>query len=399
MSDEVAYCLQWYAGAAAQLEIFDPGTAGSGYRLKYVPPMRATIRPPVENLPLGGDQLGPVNRALDDLGKTLLTTRDALAGAAAGGVITAQQLPAAKASFLANMEELGGTLLDLIVPHYIQSDLRSAGLFLEMGMDETLLSYPWELMHDGDDFLCLKHAMARFINGSQFIPMNTSRYADWKAEGGPLSVLLISLSKSIKHGDFVYERLDAAAEESSAIITTLTDLGVDVTLLADENATLSKVRGELGSGRHQIIHFCGHASFNDANPPLSSLVLFDQAMTTGAVVRFISKNRPVLCFVNACETAKALSGRELFNVYGLARAFLETGAYLIGSRWKVSDAAAAKFASTFYGTFIGDGKPLGEAVKQARQVCKRDWPDDPAWASYILYGDPRICFRKVAQKD
>ena len=61
---------------------------------------------------------------------------------------------------------------------------------------------------------------------------------------------------------------------------------------------------------------------------------------------------PVLCFINGCETAETAQGKDRLNVYGLAQAFLETGAYLLGTRWKVSDSAAAAFAPTFYDRII-----------------------------------------------
>ena len=80
----------------------------------------------------------------------------------------------------------------------------------------------------------------------------------------------------------------------------------------------------------------------------------------------------------------------------LARAFLETGAYLLGSRWKLSDNAAAAFAPAFYKYLLEDRKSVGEAVVLGRRACMKATEADPGdigWASYVYYGDPRVCFR------
>jgi CHAT domain-containing protein len=107
----------------------------------------------------------------------------------------------------------------------------------------------------------------------------------------------------------------------------------------------------------------------------------------------------VLFFINGCEsTVGRGSGNEWknrYDIFGLARAFLETGAYLLDSRWKVNDKGAAKFAQAFYKEILEE-QPFGKAVRKARQVCKESSPaDDFAWASYVYYGDPRIRFCKI----
>jgi hypothetical protein len=127
-------------------------------------------------------------------------------------------------------------------------------------------------------------------------------------------------------------------------------------------------------------------------PYLSSLVLFDKDMTTGPIRNFFLKKPPVFFVMNACETAAASTPaagawKERYDIFGLARAFLETGAYL---RWKVGDQGAAAFAQAFYGAFV-KGVSLGRALQEGRIACRKATsPDDLSWASYLLYGDPRV---------
>ena len=69
------YSIGWEAGASAQIEIFSPeldtATAGPDYRLKFSPPMRKTIRPPMRELQLGDGQLGPIIDKLNSLSATI----------------------------------------------------------------------------------------------------------------------------------------------------------------------------------------------------------------------------------------------------------------------------------------------------------------------------------------
>jgi CHAT domain-containing protein len=98
--------------------------------------------------------------------------------------------------------------------------------------------------------------------------------------------------------------------------------------------------------------------------------------------------------MNACETAASFGGDQSwegrYDIFGLARAFLDTGAYLIGSRWEIGDESASAFAAAFYSHLIR-GISVGEAIRLARTACRKACPgDDFSWASYIFYGDPRL---------
>lgn len=187
-----------------------------------------------------------------------------------------------------------------------------------------------------------------------------------------------------------------AEAETDAIIEAIGNVeGVTLNTLIGREATYNEVYKALRGQTFQIIHFNGHATFNEAMPRSSGLVLFDRDMPTGSIASFFGRNPPLLCFVNACETAKAAAWKNRHDIFGLASAFLNTGAYLLGSRWKIGDRAAAEFAKSFYTSLITNHKSIGAAVKNARIATKVAAPDDFAWASYILYGDPRVCFRRV----
>ena len=45
-------------------------------------------------------------------------------------------------------------LYDFFSVGAVSSELREGELFLEIGTDDKLVGYPWELLHEGDEFLC-----------------------------------------------------------------------------------------------------------------------------------------------------------------------------------------------------------------------------------------------------
>jgi CHAT domain-containing protein len=281
----------------------------------------------------------------------------------------------------------------------VASDLRVGQLFLELGVDETLVGYPWELMYDGDNYLCLKHWMGRFVNsaaGTAALPREAS--SPLGKEIQKLSVLLISVPQPCERdGGGVYEELPGARAEAEALTNLLTGLpDVELEVLAKDEATYEAVFQRLRHNRYDIIHFTGHASLDDGDPLQSSLVLFDQDLAAIQIRALITRTPPVLCFINACDSAATTEWSKSYNIYGLAQSFLQTGTYLLGSRWKLSDRGAPIFAEAFYRCLLDESKALGRAVTEGRQASKDKAPDDLAWASYVLYGDPRLQFRRSA---
>lgn len=389
------FAIGWEAGASAQIELFSPDLAStsvdSDYRFKFSPPMRRTLRPPITGLQLGNGELGPIIDSLNKLGTALDTRRqpNAIAAAAAGS----------DHAILEQAQEAGGLLHTLTIPPNVQMELGEENLFLEIGIDEALLEFPWELLHDGTDFFGLTHSIGRFVNVSRATIPKQGRPEPIGVK--PLSVLLISVPTPEPRGTtekpVKYSALAGVDKETQAIATAITDLGADAELvvLRGKDATWMEVAKALKKTRYHIIHYSGHAYFDDKNPINSSLVLHDKDMATGAIKSFC-KQPPVLFFVNGCESSvgrgTGSAWKNRYDIFGLARAFLDTGAYLLGSRQQVGDGGAVMFAKSFYAELLKE-KPIGTAVREARKTCKA--AGDFAWASYVYYGDPRIRFRKA----
>jgi hypothetical protein len=381
----MSYRLEWRSGPSAQIEIL---RQNKSFVLKYASPYRATIRPPVENLDATPHTLGQIRGHCEKLEGYL-------------GVSTRYIRPKPPAAFDANAfnaqvqlaQEIGDQLLTLCLSNDVRIDLRTAPLFIELGLEEPLLYHNWELLFDGNNFLSLKHYLARFVNSNE--PSTMRNRVALGGDFETLRILLISVPQPHPREGRTYpDPLNYAEAETNAIRQLLDSHQPDIDLVSftGDKARKSDLERVLRTEKFNIVHFNGHAFFDPNEPTNSRLVLQDEDVDTGWVRGFVSRSAPSLCFVNACESA-ATAGERLS---GLARAFLDTGAYLIGSPWRVGDQAASVFAARFYECFLLHEDPIGAAVMDARNECFKATGDkDLAWASYVYYGDPRVAFRKV----
>lgn len=134
-------------------------------------------------------------------------------------------------------------------------------------------------------------------------------------------------------------------------------------------------------------HFTGHGQLKSPDALYSTIILQDgEQLAAGEIagqVRNSGHSQP-LVFLNACQT-----GRQSLSLTGIgswAHSFIDAGAAVfIGSLWEVYDEAAYKFAESFYRLLL-DGKPVGQAVREARKAIKKI--DDPSWLAYTVFADP-----------
>src|SRR5262249_29775839 len=151
-------------------------------------------------LRLGPDELNPIRERLD-----------ALVGAVDARRAVTAATTVADDRVLEEAQQVGGMLLDLVVPQPIQIEFRVPGLYLEIGIDEKLVEYPWELMFDGEEFLCLRHEVGRFVNASTISRtlMTTTQRQDDRIRG-VLNMLLISVPQPQPRPKRTYKPLPAA---------------------------------------------------------------------------------------------------------------------------------------------------------------------------------------------
>ncbi len=136
-----------------------------------------------------------------------------------------------------------------------------------------------------------------------------------------------------------------------------------------------------------VVHFTGHGRFDPAYPDRSGWILRDGA-TLSVRDMFKAHHAPRLVFANACSSAvmKSLDpAAGSHEVASLAEVFFCRGVEnYIGAGWRVDDAAAAVFATSFYRVAL-KGEPLGKAMEMARDRC-REASADTTWGAFQHYG-------------
>lgn len=323
--------------------------------------------------------------------------RDGRLRSAGGGEAVATRevapFPAVKGSTFEarSLEETGDFMYRLLLPEAVQRYLEGARCSLTLTTND--LELPWELMHDGKDYLCIRRPVARMPMGTYLPPERRE-----EEPVGKVRFLLVNPSPE----------LTGAAQEVQTLQKNLKEFGDDkvmVEVLGPDGATGREFTRCLVSGGFHVIHFAGHAQFNDREPDKSGLVLAKGELFLAQKGRRLLRGRP-LVFLNACESAtpggagdssaKPSVGPNYLQApaAGLASAFVYGGALgCVGAIWPVYDDGAAALATELYREVIR-GTMIGEAMRVAREQVRKAYPDQVTWAAFVLYGDPTFQLRR-----
>lgn len=262
--------------------------------------------------------------------------------------------------------------------------LRQQGLIRSLLVTSDEPWIPWEIIKPyeydepsgqeiDDPFLCEQFRLSRWLAGRAVPPAISIQTAQLVKFADNLA----NVEQEARYFDGLPTRLRNKVAVRGAVETP----GEILDLLAQAAA--------------HLLHFACHGNFNYDDPNESVLRLkggvFRPSQVAGKQAAGVRKSKP-LVFVNACHAGR--SGFSLTGIGGWAERFVDAGASaFVGGLWEVNDKLAADFAQTFYNELLGDGtpgsgKPLGEALYQARLAIQRRDPANPTWLAYTLYGDP-----------
>jgi CHAT domain-containing protein len=170
---------------------------------------------------------------------------------------------------------------------------------------------------------------------------------------------------------------------------------IEIDVLDREDAQGRKLNEVLRAGTYDVIHYAGHAAFDEKQPDLSGLLLHDKEVFFAQKIRRLLEGRP-LVFLNACQSGRTANEKAPQEVEqylqkpaeGLASSFIYGGALgCIGALWPIYDRPAAEFAVDFYGKVL-EGYMIGEAMRRARISIRDRYANQITWAAFVLYGDP-----------
>jgi CHAT domain-containing protein/TolB-like protein len=281
---------------------------------------------------------------------------------------------------LGRLREKGHLFFDEILPTETKNKFAATSARdLILQLDDNLVHIPWELLFDGEEFLCLKFNMGRVVRTRQKILHFKER-----KKGKPLKMLLLAdpkkdLESSYQEGLAVRDALD---KDKHLIHISFRSGPIDSQFVR------AKIRD------FDMVHYAGHADYDPEDPGESGWLLEKGKLTASDIGKLAGLSPfPALIFSNACKSGQTEQWKidENYNekIYGLANAFLLSGVqHYVGTFWEILDTSSSQFALDFYKSMF-KGASIGEALHLARHsMIKTYGKNSILWASYLLYGDP-----------
>jgi len=251
---------------------------------------------------------------------------------------------------------------------------------LAINMDDKLVQIPWELLYDGQGFLCQRFSMGRLVRTKQ----NVIGMGKVRALARPLKMMILAdpkgdLKEAYLEGTQIRDFLDCEKDIIHASLQT-------------DNLSSDFIKERMRN--FDLVHFAGHHDYDSQHPQRSGWRLTDGRFEAQDILKMGGTGSlPALIFSNACQSARTeewgISATVQNEIFGLANAFILAGVkHYIGTFWEILDEPSRRFAIDFYKHML-NGLSIGEAVRRARLAVIDDYGEETiVWASYLLYGDP-----------
>jgi len=266
-----------------------------------------------------------------------------------------------------HLTSLGQYLFQNLLPPELQNDLHTVTLlnrtFTLLILADQDASLPWELLHDGQQFLS-----DRFIIGRWFWELNDTRPHEF-----PVGAINVA-----HYADIEQPELWAALLEPP---------GASPPLLLPEGVLGNLDSTEAMRGLHLIRYSQSADAANRGNAPVTlddtnNAQDIDRQMRPAKLN--LRRNRPLVSLGYVRRDRPELTTLE----QTWASAFIRAGcSAFTGSLWAVDLTVEAAFISGFYNR-LWTGDSLGEAFHTSRQLARAVAPDSLDWLAYVLFGDP-----------
>jgi class 3 adenylate cyclase/CHAT domain-containing protein len=292
---------------------------------------------------------------------------------------------------ISQLRKMGQTFWDELFTENIKHTFKaSAAEHLTISLDDRLVQIPWELLHDGKQFLCQRFSMGRLVKTRQTMGGARSRKLE-----RPLKALILAdpeenLASARREGMEIRDFMNQRQETISAVFRA-EDINADLVATKLKN--------------FDMVHFAGHSEYNRENPAESGWRLSDGVLKAGEFLkRSQSGIMPVMVFSNACQSARTeeWTFKTHFHdeIFGLANALILSGVkHYIGTFWEILDETGRTFALEFYKHLFA-GLTVGEAMRRARLALINTYGEESlVWASYLLYGDPAFNYMDQLKKN
>ncbi len=317
-----------------------------------------------------GSDAGPVLSEVEELaydeaavGQAVQRLEAILGGADRDGRISKQNLE--------DLAGLGHQLWELLLPVSSRARVgRSTAAELVLTLDDQLPRIPWELLHDGREFLGLRFGMGRVVSTAKQLAASRPREVP-----GPLKIAMVADPEGA---------LPDTLREATQLSTHLGDRPEYTVVVNDRRVSRAEFLAQFGAS--DVVHVAGQVEYDSGG----GFVLGDGRVTVSELARQpAGATVPRLVFVTASEADTGGNRHGEAAVFGLASAIVTAGVkHFVGSLRAVPGSGGFQFAHEVY-RHLATGQSIGVAVREARrEAARRHGKAQLTWAAYVLYGDP-----------
>ncbi|TFI53993.1 CHAT domain-containing protein [Mastigocladus laminosus UU774] len=261
----------------------------------------------------------------------------------------------------------------------IKQDLENSKVdTLVFVLDEKLRNIPMSVLHDGQQYLLEKYAIA-LTPGLQLI--NPKPLAD-------INIKALTAGISKPHQGFK----ELAQVQSE--LNQIEKLGIAPKPLLNEKFTIKEIQNRILNSDVSIVHLATHAQFSSIADE-TFILFWDQRLNVkqlGNLLRnnaLISRSPIELLVLSACETAIGDQRAAL----GLAGVAVRSGARsTMASLWSVEDKSTAKLMGELYSQ-LENAKTTkinkAQALQEAQRVLLKDkqYSNPHFWAPFVVVGN------------
>ncbi|MEO7862523.1 MAG: CHAT domain-containing protein, partial [Nitrospirales bacterium] len=234
-------------------------------------------------------------------------------------------------------QDLAKTLFQLLIPPDLKDSLLNQDRVVFI-LDDVTANYPWELMIDTDQPLCVRMGMIR--------QLETADYVERVRDTTSTSVYVVGDPLTPSN----YPELHGARKEADLVASLLKEYQYTVNH-STQRLSAIEVLNQLFAQPYRIIHIAGHGYYNEADIETSGakagVVLDNGLFLTAAEIAMLDPI-PELVFLNCCYLGQI--GGTAYNkmAASISRELIRKGVRaVVAAGWPVRDDAALCFAQTF----------------------------------------------------
>lgn len=251
-------------------------------------------------------------------------------------VRTIADVTSAESDYKSQGQALYQLLIEPLEEHFSENGTQTAVFALH----GDIQGIPLAALHDGEQYLIEKLNLGLIPS----ISLTDKRYAPVRESR------LLAMGSGTFQPDLDQEKLPAVPVE----LDTITSLWPDSRQVANENFTLDHLLTMRASNRYGLVHLATHARFEPVKEGeratnIPKLYFWNDVVGMKQLRehQWVSDENPLeLLVLSACQT---LLGDYQWGEFGFAGLAVNSGAKsVIGSRWRVSDAATLAVMGEFY---------------------------------------------------